>query len=299
MKRFLMLLMMSLLLVACGNEETDSQDESDANASETDEEIAKMEEENEELKREKLEKENEELRKELEEKERKEEDSVKEEENSDDETSTNETSEDEKDVEATNSTVFHEDATNAAEHCIMTNLKECNDVSKESQIDAYYELVDRSVLTIPGYGEGEIDELVEASLHFKETNEWPEKESSSSYEIEGSERYEQIITEYLQRLAAHYSVDGYEDIWFYLKPGTPAYEKIAANKASGKYTDHETHQVDLMSMRDLKDGTVLLNVSRVYSHASSNGKRIANVNYIMAIENYEIIDFEQISDTEY
>lgn len=52
-------------------------------------------------------------------------------------------------------------------------------------------------------------------------------------------------------------------------------------------------------MTDLGDGTVKLNANPVYSHDNSNGRRIANVNYIVNAETHEIIDFEQISDAAY
>lgn len=69
LKRYLLLLTISLFLVACGNEEAASEDVNETTGSETEEDVAKLEKENEELKQQKLEEENEKLKKELEEQE--------------------------------------------------------------------------------------------------------------------------------------------------------------------------------------------------------------------------------------
>lgn len=111
--------------------------------------------------------------------------------------------------------------------------------------------------------------------------------------------YEGAINEYLGRLAQYYNYDNYDNIYYYLKEGSAAYDKITANKASGNYTGHKTENVELVEMTDLGDGTVKLNANRVYSHDNSNGRRIANVDYIVNAETHEVLDFEQISDAAY
>lgn len=111
-------------------------------------------------------------------------------------------------------------------------------------------------------------------------------------EIKDETDYEYLLTEYLQRLATHYNYDNYDDIYYYLKKGSTAYDKIAANKVSGDFTGHKTHSVELVSMKDLGDGTVELNANRVYSHDNSNGQQTANVTYIVNAETHEILDFK-------
>lgn len=111
--------------------------------------------------------------------------------------------------------------------------------------------------------------------------------------------YEGAINEYLGRLAQYYNYDNYDNIYYYLKKGSAAYDKITANKTSGNFTGHSTEDVELIEMTDLGDGTVKLNVNRVYSHDNSDGRRIANVDYIVNAETYEVLDFEQISDAAY
>lgn len=111
-------------------------------------------------------------------------------------------------------------------------------------------------------------------------------------EIKYAADYENRLTEYLQRLATHYNSDNYDDIYDYLKRGSAAYDKIAANKASGDFTGHTTHSVELVSIKDLGDGTVELNADRVYSHDNSDGQQEANVTYIVNAETHEILDFE-------
>lgn len=125
------------------------------------------------------------------------------------------------------------------------------------------------------------------------------EEPDPNAEIKDEYDYEYLLTEYLQRLAHHYNYDNYDDVYYYLKRGSPAYDKIADNKASGNFTGHKTENVELVEMTDLGDGTVKLNANRVYSHDNSNGRRIANVNYIVNAETHEIIDFEGISDEAY
>lgn len=118
-------------------------------------------------------------------------------------------------------------------------------------------------------------------------------------ELHDEDRYEYLLKEYLQRLTFHYNMVEYEDVYYYLRRGSAAYDKIAANKASGNFTGHKTENVELVEMTDLGDGTVKLNANRVYSHDNSNGRRIANVNYIVNAETHEVLDFEQISDAAY
>ena len=135
-------------------------------------------------------------------------------------------------------------------------------------------------------------------------DENPHAEDEESEEISADDfiTYETLINEYLYRLAAYYNYtlnDEEDDIFYYLREGTPAYDKITSNKSSGDYKDHTTYEVTLNDVNDLGDGTVELDVSRVYSHANSNGKRISNVNYIMNKETFAIIDYAQISDASY
>lgn len=118
-------------------------------------------------------------------------------------------------------------------------------------------------------------------------------------EIKDEYDYEYLLAEYLQRLAAHYNMVEYDDVYYYIKRGSVAYDKIAENKESGHFTGHETIDVELIEMTDLGDGTVELNADRVYSHDNSEGQRIANVNYIVNAETHEILDFEPVSDEAY
>lgn len=125
------------------------------------------------------------------------------------------------------------------------------------------------------------------------------EEPDPNAEIKDDDEYEYLLTEYLNRLAAHYNMNEYEDVYYYLKRDSAAYDKIAANKESGHFTGHETIDVELIEMTDLGDGTVELNANRVYSHDNSEGQRIANVNYIVNAETHEVLDFEPVSDEAY
>lgn len=138
------------------------------------------------------------------------------------------------------------------------------------------------------------------TIEVDEDGRWVTTEPNPDAEVQDEDRYEYLLTEYLQRLTAHYNnPDGFEDVYYYLRRGSAAYDKIAANKASGNFTGHETESVEVIEMTDLGDGTVKLNANRVYSHDNSNGRRIANVDYIVNAETNEIIDFQQVSDEAY
>ena len=144
------------------------------------------------------------------------------------------------------------------------------------------------------------DQSNSETIEVDEDGRWVTTEPNPEAEIQDEDRYEYLLTEYLQRLTAHYNnPDGFEDVYYYLRRGSAAYDKIAANKASGNFTGHETESVEVIEMTDLGDGTVKLNANRVYSHDNSNGRRIANVNYIVNAETNEIIDFQQVSDEAY
>lgn len=150
--------------------------------------------------------------------------------------------------------------------------------------------------------EGERVGLIKRSIH----DEDPQVESETideddipvtetpnpNAEIKEEADYEYLLTEYLQRLATHYNYDNYDNIYYYLKRGSAAYDKISANKASGNFTGHKTHSVELVSMKDLGDGTVALNANRVYSHDNSGGQQETNVTYIVNAETHEVLDFK-------
>lgn len=138
------------------------------------------------------------------------------------------------------------------------------------------------------------------TIEVDEDGRWVTTEPNPDAEIQDEDRYEYLLTEYLQRLTSHYNnPDGFEDVYYYLRRGSAAYDKISANKASGNFTGHKTESVEMTEMTDLGDGTVKLNANRVYSHDNSNGRRIANVDYIVNAETNEIIDFQQVSDEAY
>lgn len=150
--------------------------------------------------------------------------------------------------------------------------------------------------------EGERIGLIKRSIHEKDPlaasetineDDIPVTETPNpNAEIKDEEDYEYLLTEYLQRLATHYNYENYDDIYYYLKRGSAAYDKVATNKASGSFSGHKTYSVELLSMKDLGDGTVELNANRVYSHDNSNGQQKTNVTYIVNAETHEILDFK-------
>lgn len=58
--------------------------------------------------------------------------------------------------------------------------------------------------------------------------------------------YEELDNEHLYRLASYYNYSE-DDIFYYLKEGTPAYDKILSNKVSGYYKNHITYEVTFLN----------------------------------------------------
>src|SRR5699024_12740743 len=59
-------------------------------------------------------------------------------------------------------------------------------------------------------------------------------------EIQDRMIYEGAINEYLGRLAQYYNYDNYDNIYYYLKKVSAAYDKITANKTSVNFARHKT-----------------------------------------------------------
>lgn len=106
---------------------------------------------------------------------------------------------------------------------------------------------------------------------------------------------EDHITTYLNLLADFYN-DESDEIFEYVKDGSPAYSKLKANKETGYFSNHTTYNVDLLEQESETDDTFVLNVTRIYEHDNSGGKNAANVNYILDSETHKIIDYEEQSN---
>lgn len=125
--------------------------------------------------------------------------------------------------------------------------------------------------------EGELVSIIQRNIYEENPNESSQSTSNEddlattdepnpNAEIRDEADHEFLLTEYLDRLTAHYNTDEYDDVYHYLKSSSPAYDKIIDNKASGHFTGHKTYDVELVCMRDLDDGTVKLNANLVYSY---------------------------------
>ncbi|GAB3070413.1 hypothetical protein ACFOU0_09165 [Salinicoccus sesuvii] len=125
--------------------------------------------------------------------------------------------------------------------------------------------------------------------------------SSSSQETEDvseseKERITAFINSYAEELTNYYN-DEDEVINTFTVEGSPNYEKISANKATGNYRNHETYDVDVTDIDiDAPDYTVT--VSRDYEHISSNGRRTTVVEYtiINTPRGFRIFDYEEIDN---
>ncbi|MFD2831064.1 hypothetical protein [Corticicoccus populi] len=291
MKNYLAVLLTSLLLLlsACSTS-NDAEDNTEASATEeTNEdtpdttednnEANDLEKENEELKQQLAEKENEKLKKKLEES-----DSEETEIASDDSKS---------DVESKSDTNITTVGT--PEECVLNLLRDCrNDFDDHDIINAYLELVESGKIedtgVQPGMNEAQVVDNLENYYLEPEHN----STSQDSDDIE-FKTWETISYEYVTRLADYYNdVDTIRGIFYYLHEGSPAYNKVTANKATGNFAEHTVHNVSLEEITDNGDGTVTLRVSREYTHATSNGKSHVIVDYLVNKETHEFIDYEEI-----
>lgn len=93
--------------------------------------------------------------------------------------------------------------------------------------------------------------------------------------------------------------DDYQDIFEFLKEGCPAHTKLIANKESGNFENHVTHDVILLNVEPVENELLKLNVNRVYEHKTSNIPNITNVDYYMNSNTHEVIDYEAISNEPY
>lgn len=95
---------------------------------------------------------------------------------------------------------------------------------------------------------------------------------------EDVERIEIFISEYIDDLMEYYN-NGNEDILMRTDETSPNYETISANQASGDYSNHETYAININNITATEDNVYEVIVTREYSHATSNGRNITEVEY--------------------
>lgn len=291
----LSLFALTLILSACSanNDDTteEAEDEVVATEEESEDELSEIEKENEELRKEIAERENDELKDELEENN----ESPDESESTDEDTSSedsNDSSEDNNEETKNNGT-----AQMTIDECVLALFEDdCHENFENDEVeDVYLEYAYNDEVPYEGGGSQSLEYVVASVQYYDEHGEFPgleDIEVEHELTTEDYENFEKLIKEYLSRLTDYFNRENPDnDVFFYLKEGSPAYNKVMANVESGNFVDHTTHDIFVSYIYPQDDGTVTIDVIRTFEHATSNGIQDSNVTYTMDMETYEIIDF--------
>ncbi|SOC38264.1 hypothetical protein [Salinicoccus kekensis] len=122
-------------------------------------------------------------------------------------------------------------------------------------------------------------------------------EESEGIDAEDEERIESFINGYIDDLMAYYN-DGNEDILTRTGETSPNYEKISANRASGNYDNHETYDTEIIDITNVEGNEYEVTVSREYSHVTSNGRSVTEVEYstVETPQGFKIFDYQELDN---
>lgn len=101
---------------------------------------------------------------------------------------------------------------------------------------------------------------------------------------------------YLSSLEDYFN-DENESVFDYTDPSSENGSIIIDNKESGNFSDHENHNIEVLSMEE-EDSVYYVTVSREYSHATSAGVRETVVQYEIysTAKGFKVMDFEELND---
>ena len=287
MKKWMILLLMTMLIIltACGN--NDEAEEPKNNTSE-ETESGPAEEESED--------ENETA----EESESAEETSEETAENSSEDTVDNEESSETESTDEANGSTGNEVNYTAAEHCIMTQLMECENVPEADQFQAYNDLVANGTLPqAPGSG------CLACGVKYSFEAKYGESAPLTYSILPRSDKMpgditntSEFVQQYLFALPAYFNNHDEEALSFYL-PETPGYNALFANKASGNYGNHMTYSVFIDSEVENLDGSMNVYATREYSHINTHGVFEVYARYTVIEQDgrYYMIDYEELENT--
>ena len=287
MKKWMILLLMTMLIIltACGN--NDEAEEPKNNTSE-ETESGPAEEESED--------ENETA----EESESAEETSEETAENSTEDTADNEESSETESTDEANGSTGNEVNYTAAEHCIMTQLMECENVPEADQFQAYNDLVANGTLPqAPGSG------CLACGVKYSFEAKYGESAPLTYSILPRSDKMpgditntSEFVQQYLFALPAYFNNHDEEALSFYL-PETPGYNALFANKASGNYGNHMTYSVFIDSEVENLDGSMNVYATRTYSHINTHGVFEVYARYTVIEQDgrYYLTDYEELENT--
>ena len=122
-------------------------------------------------------------------------------------------------------------------------------------------------------------------------------QDSEDIDSEEEERIELFINGYIEDLMAYYN-NGNEDILMRTRETSPNYEKISANRASGNYRNHETYELNIDNITPAGGSDYEVSVSREYSHATSEGRSLTEVEYslVNTPQGFMMYDYQELNN---
>lgn len=213
--------------------------------------------------------------------------------------SDNEENTETKSTDETNGNSGNEVTYTAAEHCIMTQLMECENVPEADQFQAYNDLVaDGTLPQAPGSGclacgvkysfEAKYGDSAPLTYSFlPHSDKMPEDITSTS----------EFVQQYLFALPAYFNNHDEEALSFYL-PESPGYNLLFSNKASGNYDNHMTYSVFIDSEVENLDGSMSVYATREYSHVNTQGVFEVYARYTVIEQDgrYYLTDFNELEN---
>ena len=287
MKKWMILLLMTMLIIltACGNNDEAEVPENNT-SEETESEPAEEESEDE--------------NESAEESESAEETSEETAENSSEDTVDNEESSETESTDEANGSTGNEVNYTAAEHCIMTQLMECENVPEADQFQAYNDLVANGTLPqAPGSG------CLACGVKYSFEAKYGESAPLTYSILPRSDKMpgditntSEFVQQYLFALPAYFNNHDEEALSFYL-PETPGYNALFANKASGNYGNHMTYSVFIDSEVENLDGSMNVYATRTYSHINTHGVFEVYARYTVIEQDgrYYLTDYEELENT--
>ena len=287
MKKWMILLLMTMLIIltACGNNDEAEVPENNT-SEETESEPAEEESEDE--------------NESAEESESAEETSEETAENSTEDTADNEESSETESTDEANGSTGNEVNYTAAEHCIMTQLMECENVPEADQFQAYNDLVANGTLPqAPGSG------CLACGVKYSFEAKYGESAPLTYSILPRSDKMpgditntSEFVQQYLFALPAYFNNHDEEALSFYL-PETPGYNALFANKASGNYGNHMTYSVFIDSEVENLDGSMNVYATRTYSHINTHGVFEVYARYTVIEQDgrYYLTDYEELENT--
>lgn len=108
-------------------------------------------------------------------------------------------------------------------------------------------------------------------------------------------RINSFIEGYIDELMAYYND---EDIITYTRETSPNFEKISSNKDSGNYRNHESYNINVNDITQSDGNVYEVAVSREYSHETSNGTRLTEVEYtiVETPQGFMVFDYQEVNN---